>query len=89
MGHGFPEDSGLVTPSCRLERRGTRLPAVVVCALAVSTLAWHAAARGSLTVCKMQFDLRGWSAIYQTAKGSGWVRCRNGQSSAATAASPA
>jgi hypothetical protein len=29
--------------------------------------------------CKMSFQLKGWSAFYKTAKGSGTVRCNNGQ----------
>jgi hypothetical protein len=30
--------------------------------------------------CKMSFRLSGWSVFYQTATGSGTVRCSNGQS---------
>ncbi|TCI11482.1 hypothetical protein EZM97_20735 [Dyella soli] len=30
--------------------------------------------------CKMNFRLAGWSVFYQTAEGSGTVRCNNGQS---------
>jgi hypothetical protein len=30
--------------------------------------------------CKMTFSLSGWSVFYKTAKGSGTVRCSNGQS---------
>jgi hypothetical protein len=29
--------------------------------------------------CKMTFSLSGWSVFYKTAKGSGTVRCSNGQ----------
>lgn len=29
--------------------------------------------------CEMDYTLSGWSAIYKTAKGSGTVRCDNGQ----------
>ena len=28
----------------------------------------------------MKFDLKGWSAIYKTAKGDGTIHCDNGQS---------
>jgi hypothetical protein len=31
------------------------------------------------TTCKLEFSLRGWSAIYQTAAGTGTVTCDNGQ----------
>ena len=30
--------------------------------------------------CEMRFSLKGWSAFYKTAKGSGTVSCSNGQS---------
>jgi len=33
------------------------------------------------TKCKLNFSLRGWSALYETASGSGTVTCDNGQSS--------
>lgn len=33
------------------------------------------------TKCKLHFSLRGWSALYETATGSGTVTCDNGQSS--------
>ncbi len=29
--------------------------------------------------CTMSFQLKGWSAFYKTAKGSGTIRCNNGQ----------
>lgn len=29
--------------------------------------------------CEMKFQLKGWSAFYKTAKGSGTIRCNNGQ----------
>jgi hypothetical protein len=29
--------------------------------------------------CQMSFNLKGWSAFYKTAKGTGTVRCDNGQ----------
>ena len=31
------------------------------------------------TVCEMQFTLKGWSALYKTAKGNGTITCDNGQ----------
>jgi len=32
-----------------------------------------------LVECEMVFNLRGWSAFYKTAKGSGTITCSNGQ----------
>ncbi len=32
------------------------------------------------TDCQMSFQLKGWSAFYKTAKGSGRITCNNGQS---------
>jgi hypothetical protein len=38
------------------------------------------AARGEEpTSCSMEFNLKGWSAIYETASGTGTVKCSNGQ----------
>jgi len=31
------------------------------------------------TKCQMTFELKGWSAFYKTAKGSGTIKCDNGQ----------
>lgn len=30
--------------------------------------------------CKLEYSLKGWSAFYKSAKGSGTIRCDNGQS---------
>jgi hypothetical protein len=38
------------------------------------------AAQAGEISCKMTFSLSGWSVFYKTAKGSGTVRCSNGQS---------
>jgi len=35
-----------------------------------------------LTKCSMKFSLSGWSAFYQTAKGSGTITCDDGKSAA-------
>ena len=32
-----------------------------------------------MTACTMKYNLKGWSAIYKTASGSGMIRCDNGQ----------
>jgi len=37
-------------------------------------------AQAAETKCKMYFDLRGWSAIYETATGTATITCNNGQS---------
>jgi hypothetical protein len=31
------------------------------------------------TSCKIEFNLKGWSAIYETASGTGKIKCSNGQ----------
>lgn len=36
------------------------------------------------TECDLKYSLKGWSAIYKTAKGEGTVSCNNGQSAAVT-----
>jgi hypothetical protein len=42
---------------------------------------WLAAPAAAAEVdCEMRFDLKGWSAFYKTAKGSGRITCNNGQS---------
>lgn len=46
---------------------------------AVSLLPVSAARAGDIS-CKMTFQLSGWSVFYKTAKGTGTVRCSNGQS---------
>ena len=52
--------------------------AAIVSVLALGTVATTAQARE--TSCKMTFNLSGWSLFYKTAKGTGNVRCDNGQS---------
>lgn len=34
--------------------------------------------------CEMTFSMKGWSAFYKTAKGTGTVKCSNGQTSEVT-----
>jgi len=36
------------------------------------------------TICRMNFSLKGWSALYQTATGTGTITCENGQSAEVT-----
>lgn len=49
-----------------------------VMALALAGVAAAPAHAGDVE-CKMNFRLSGWSVFYQTAEGSGTVRCSNGQ----------
>ncbi|SFS08647.1 hypothetical protein SAMN05216570_2437 [Dyella sp. OK004] len=49
-------------------------------ALAVMWMVMPASAKAADISCKMNFQLSGWSVFYQTASGSGTVRCSNGQS---------
>ena len=42
------------------------------------------AAGGGMTKCQMTFDLKGWSAFYKTASGSGTITCDNGQTAKVT-----
>jgi hypothetical protein len=46
---------------------------------AAGTTAAAAAAAANVT-CKLTFTMKGWSAFYKTASGSGTIKCSNGQS---------
>jgi len=48
--------------------------------LAAAMLLPVSSARAGDISCKMTFQLDGWSVFYKTAKGTGTVRCSNGQS---------
>ncbi len=48
--------------------------------LAASSMLSVSAARAGDISCKMTFQLSGWSVFYKTARGTGTVRCSNGQS---------
>lgn len=48
--------------------------------LAMLVCASPALAQPKKTDCEMTFNLKGWSAVYKTAKGSGTITCDNGQS---------
>ena len=52
---------------------------VAVAAAAVGCLLLRPAHAGT-TKCTMTFSLSGWSALYETASGSGTITCDNGQS---------
>jgi hypothetical protein len=58
--------------------RRTRILAAAL-TLCLAPIAAHAA-----TDCEMTFELKGWSAFYKTAKGSGTIKCTNGQTAAVT-----
>ncbi len=48
--------------------------------LAAASMLSVSTARAGDISCKMTFQLSGWSVFYKTAKGTGTVRCSNGQS---------
>ena len=47
---------------------------VLACGIAISE-----GADKKETKCKLEFNIKGWSAIYETASGTGTVTCDNGQ----------
>ena len=48
-------------------------------ALAVVGMFAQSARAAGPASCKIAFNLKGWSAIYETASGSGTIKCSNGQ----------
>ena len=54
-----------------------RLKVFAVACLAMGVAV--SAAQARTTECKMSYNLKGWSAFYKTAAGSGTIRCNNGQ----------
>ena len=57
-----------------------RYPGLAPLALSLSLLAAAPAlAAPATTVCTMDFTLKGWSAFYKVARGSGTISCDNGQ----------
>ena len=51
---------------------------VGICVLVMGVAVTSAHARG-MTECTMKYNLKGWSAFYKTAGGTGTIRCDNGQ----------
>lgn len=49
-----------------------------------SSVVFAVPARAEMTKCTMRFSLEGWSIFYETASGSGTIRCDNGQSARVT-----
>lgn len=56
-----------------------RLLSALVTAAVCAALPSHA---GSWTSCELRFDLESWAVFYKEARGSGVVRCSNGQRAA-------
>ena len=50
-----------------------------ICLLLVFAAASSAYAARGETACTMKYNLKGWSAFYKTAAGTGTIRCDNGQ----------
>ena len=46
---------------------------------ALASVVLTAPAHAALTDCTMTFSMKGWSAFYSTASGSGTITCENGQ----------
>lgn len=71
-------------------RTGKRLASICRAVLALAALALFCAAAADAadkkeqkeTRCRLVFRLQGWSALYETASGSGTITCDNGQSRA-------
>src|SRR2546428_11240877 len=65
---------------CTLSQIGgfMRLKALVIGLFAMGVAVSAAHARG-MTECTMKYNLKGWSAFYKTAGGTGTIRCDNGQ----------
>lgn len=57
-----------------------RLAQLATCSLLFLTLAAPVLADVGDVKCTMDFNLKGWSAFYKTAKGEGEITCDNGQS---------
>ena len=56
---------------------GSRVLALLVLSVAGPTVSLAA---GAKVDCEMTFTMKGWSAFYKTASGSGAIKCTNGQS---------
>lgn len=66
--------------------RNTRLRAVAIVSLLCLATGGSVMLAGSKKSgkikCEMSFNLKGWSAFYKTARGTGKITCNNGQSAA-------
>jgi hypothetical protein len=55
-----------------------------IAALVLVGMVAQSARGGGPTSCKIEFNLKGWSAIYETASGTGKIKCTNGQTARAS-----
>ena len=55
-------------------------PTLLLAALAVAGTCGRPAHADATLKCTMTFTMKGWSAFYKTASGSGTIHCANGQS---------
>src|SRR5262245_24999563 len=69
-----------------MARKRLSISLVSVCISAIALLAPAALANEAKTMessttknCDMTYSLKGWSAVYKTAKGEGTITCDNGQ----------
>ncbi len=61
------------------------LCACIVMGFPLSLFAGEAkSSNATLAECKMRFNLKGWSAFYKTARGTGTITCSNGQKARVT-----
>jgi hypothetical protein len=65
-------------------RRAARFLFPTVLLLGLAVVASTPASADGETSCKMKFTLKGWSAIYKTAKGEGTITCDNGETATVT-----
>jgi hypothetical protein len=56
------------------------MPVILSALLAGGAMSSSAAAAEANVSCSMTFTMKGWSAFYKTAAGTGTVKCSNGQS---------
>jgi hypothetical protein len=55
------------------------IPAFLLTFVLASGIAISEGADNKETKCKLEFSVKGWSAIYETASGTGTITCDNGQ----------
>jgi hypothetical protein len=60
---------------------GLSMALIIAIALTLGVGIGEAAEGDRPTKCLMKFNLKGWSAIYETMSGTGTITCNNGQSS--------
>lgn len=59
--------------------RKVKFVVVLLGAIGLAPLAHAEEAAVASVECEMSFNLKGWSAFYKTASGSGTIKCSNGQ----------